>query len=151
GVEDPPGAGRGSARAYPVRGARAARLRGARGDHSIACESELAHRRLRGDRLLSSYDLLRSLLARGAYLRVENGRLLCTAPEGGLSAQEVELLKAKRDELIALLAAQGNPAASPDALPEEPGDNQPSTGQERLWTLCMLEHVAGPYNQGLAL
>lgn len=100
---------------------------------------------------MSSYDLLRSLLARGAYLRVENGRLLCTAPEGGLSAQEVELLKAKRDELIALLAAQGNPAASPDALPEEPGDKQPSTGQERLWTLCMLENVAGAYNQGLAL
>lgn len=101
---------------------------------------------------MNPYGLLRDLLARGATLRVEDGRLICRPPAGGLSARETAFLREQRDELITLLSTPAVPTTSLEVpMPADAMERLPTLGQERLWALSKLEDVAGAYNQGIAL
>lgn len=52
------------------------------------------------------YGFVRDLIERGASLRVEAGRLACRPPRGGLSQDEIALLREYRDDLVAILASR---------------------------------------------
>jgi amino acid adenylation domain-containing protein len=73
------------------------------------------------------------------HLKVENGRLGCTAPKGVLTAELKEELNAKKSEIIRFLEEKNRQAPDQFALPKTVEQPLASILQERLWNLQRSE------------
>ncbi len=96
---------------------------------------------------MTTGELVARLRELGVRLRLEAGELRVQAPKGALTDALRAALRARRDELVALLER----GAAPDDLPPlerapRTDADPPSFGQRRLWFLQRLEPELAAYN-----
>src|ERR1700691_1347100 len=84
-------------------------------------------------------DFLARLQLLDVHLKVENGRLGCSAPKGVLTAELKEQLNARKSEVIRFLEEQNHPATDDPALAEQDERLLASLSQERFWNLQQSE------------
>jgi amino acid adenylation domain-containing protein len=84
-------------------------------------------------------DFLARLQLLDVHLKVENGRLGCSAPKGVLTAELKEQLNARKSEVIRFLEEQNHPATDEPALAEQDERLLASLSQERFWNLQQSE------------
>jgi amino acid adenylation domain-containing protein len=94
-------------------------------------------------------ELITGFYHKGIILRYEDGRLLCSAPKGALSAEESALLRERKQEFIAFLK-DAAPAAETNQQPIVPAPRNRhvplSLNQRSLWYLDQLVPGLVGYN-----
>lgn len=96
---------------------------------------------------MNTQDFVRQLRGRGVELRNDNGRLSLSAPRGVIDADTQAELRARKTEILAVLAADGMDAEA-EQLPE--GLHPLSDIQQSLWYLESEQPELGIYNLYIA-
>ncbi|MFE9795702.1 amino acid adenylation domain-containing protein [Streptomyces goshikiensis] len=101
---------------------------------------------------MSLIDLMGRLREQDIHLRLEDGRLRYSAPEQGFPEELRAEITARKDELIAFLAAGGAAAAASHPVPRSHGGTVPlAPVQERLWLLDQMEPGNPSYHMPAAI
>src|SRR5690348_518842 len=100
---------------------------------------------------MSAAQLMKALESQGARLSVRNGKLLCAAPPGVVTADMKEALAVHKAEIIAALTYQAASAPPEIRVADRNGDLPLSFAQKRLWFLHQLEPEDASYNIPAAL
>ncbi|MBI1390808.1 MAG: amino acid adenylation domain-containing protein [bacterium] len=92
-------------------------------------------------------DLLSHLQSLDVHLWMDDGKLRFNAPEGVLSGDLMDELRARKPELIAVLKYMEAPGSAPRFEKAPEGVDIPlSSSQERFWFLHQLEGAGAAYN-----
>ena len=98
--------------------------------------------------LQAATDLIKELLDRGVAMRIERGRLVCSAPEGVMTQALQDRIRTSHDDIVAWLREAGDGATKRPALERAPRGASFPLGvvQQRLWLEQQLVPDTTVYN-----